>query len=66
MDQYNYGNKNAGDRAHYVNFNVGYIQDATRITLGFGRQRAGIFCVGGICRVVPASSGISLTLSTSF
>lgn len=66
MDQYNYGNENVDDRQHYVTANVGYIKDATRITLGYGRQRAGIFCVGGVCRVVPASSGLSLSITSSF
>lgn len=66
MDQYNYGNDNSKDRQHYVTANVGYIKDGTRITLGYGRQRAGIFCVGGVCRVVPASSGLSLSITSSF
>tara|TARA_Y100000782_G_scaffold115544_1_gene159862 strand:+ start:12803 stop:14422 length:1620 start_codon:yes stop_codon:yes gene_type:complete len=66
MDQYNYGNDNVDDRQHYLTANVGYIKDGTRITLGYGRQRAGIFCVGGVCRVVPASSGVTLSITSSF
>jgi len=66
MDQYNYGNDDADKRQHYVTANVGYISGGSRITLGYGRQRAGIFCVGGVCRVVPASSGMTLSITSSF
>ncbi len=66
QDQWNYGNDDSKKRLHYYVFNVGYIKDATRITLGYGRQRDGVFCVGGVCRQVPASNGISLTLTSSF
>jgi hypothetical protein len=65
-DQWNYGNKHVEDRLHYPSITVGYIHNASRITIGYGRQRAGIFCVGGICRNVPASNGVSLSLTTSF
>lgn len=66
MDQWNYGNKDADKRLHYPSITVGYMHNATRITLGYGRQRAGIFCVGGICRNVPASNGVSLSITSSF
>lgn len=66
IDQYNYGNEDIADRQHYVTANVGYIKGGTRVTLGYGRQRAGIFCVGGVCRVVPASSGVSLSITSTF
>jgi hypothetical protein len=65
-DQFNYGNDDAEYRYHYVNFQVGYIRNANRITLGYGKQRAGIFCAGGVCRYVPASNGISLSITSSF
>ena len=66
MDQYNYGNDVADHRIHYVNTNVGYYWGTNRIVIGYGKQRAGIFCVGGVCRFVPASNGFSLTLTSSF
>ncbi|KAB1063383.1 DUF6029 family protein [Salibacter halophilus] len=66
MDQYNYGNSDKEKRLHYPNVNVGYIQGPTRITLGYGRQREGIFCVGGVCRTVPASNGATLSVTTTF
>jgi hypothetical protein len=45
---------------------MGYTRQATRLALTFGRQAEGVICVGGVCRVVPASSGLSLTLTTNF
>lgn len=65
-DKYNYGNPIAENRDHYVTGSVGYIKDQTRIALSGGRQSQGLICVGGVCREVPASSGVSLTLTTSF
>ncbi|MBR4155230.1 MAG: hypothetical protein IKU01_00810 [Bacteroidales bacterium] len=65
-DKYNYGNPIAGNRDHYYTASVGYIKESTRITLTGGRQSEGMVCVGGVCRVVPASSGISLSITTSF
>jgi hypothetical protein len=66
LDQYNYGNYIKGDRLHYPNATIGFNKNANRITLGYGKQRAGIFCVGGICRQVPASNGVTLTVSSTF
>lgn len=65
-DQWNYGNPIVKDRIHYYTVNCGYVKDATRISITYGKQRAGIFCVGGVCRNVPASNGIALTISSSF
>lgn len=66
MDQYNYGNYDKDKRAHHPYVSVGYIQGATRVTANYGRQRAGLFCVGGICRPVPASNGLTLSVTHSF
>jgi hypothetical protein len=66
LNQYNLGNKNTNLRVHYPYFTFGYIKDANRISLGFGRQRAGLFCVGGVCRPVPASNGFSISITSSF
>jgi hypothetical protein len=66
LTQYNYGNPVEDMRLVYPTFTTGYIQNSTRITIGYGRQRAGIFCVGGICRNVPASNGLTLSVSSSF
>lgn len=66
MDQYNYGNHNKDLRLHYLIGSVGWIRDATRLTASYGRQRAGLFCVGGVCRFVPASNGLTLSFTQSF
>jgi hypothetical protein len=65
-DQYNYGNEYINERYHYYMANIGYMKNTNRITLSCGKQRAGIFCVGGVCRNVPASNGLLLTVSSSF
>jgi hypothetical protein len=66
IGQYNISNKDVSQRIFYPTGQVGYIHHATRVTLQYGRQRAGIFCVGGVCRTVPASNGVSLSITTSF
>ncbi len=64
-DQYNTGNTHHNS-AHYYNFSAGYVKGANRIQVGYGRQREGIVCVGGVCRFVPAASGFNFTLTSSF
>ena len=66
FDEYNYGNKKGVKRLHYFTVQGGYKKKGSTITIGYGRQRAGIFCVGGVCRNVPASNGITLALTSSF
>lgn len=66
QDQWNYGNQDHEMRLHYYNVSGGYNWNSTRVSLSYGRQREGVICVGGVCRYVPASSGFTLTLSTSF
>ncbi len=66
QDQYNYGNPNPDLRLHYLIGSVGWIKDATRLSINYGRQRAGLFCVGGVCRFVPASNGLTLSFTQSF
>lgn len=65
-DKYNYGNPIAENRDHYITGSFGYIKDQTRIAISGGRQSQGLVCVGGVCREVPASSGVQLTVTTSF
>jgi len=66
FNEYNYDNKNVAKRLHYFTVQGGYKNKGNTITLGYGRQRAGIYCVGGVCRNVPASNGISFALTSSF
>ena len=42
------------------------IKGSNRIEIGYGKKRAGIFCVGGVCKEVPSSNGFSLNISSSF
>jgi len=65
-DMYNYGNDYKAKQVHYYNIGGSYRKGATRIALNYGRQRGGLVCVGGVCRIVPESKGISLALSTTF
>lgn len=66
IDQYNYGNPHVAERAHYYSATAGYINKGNRFQLGYGRQRAGLLCIGGICRNVPASNGFTFTVTSSF
>jgi len=65
-DSYNYGNDVENDQIHFYNFGGSYSKGATRIALNYGRQRGGLSCVGGVCRFVPESNGLTVNLSTSF
>ena len=51
---------------HYYDFGASYVKGSSRFGLSYGRQRAGLLCVGGICRIVPASSGLSFSLTSTF
>ena len=63
QDMYNYGNP---DKPHYYSFSFGISKNTSRLSLTAGKQRAGLFCVGGVCREVPASNGFSISLTSSF
>lgn len=65
-DLYNYGNDHEERRIHYYNIGSSYRKGSSRIAINYGRQRGGLVCVGGVCRFVPESKGISLALSTTF
>ena len=66
IDQFNYGNAVAEKRAHYYSGSFGYTKNATRFIVGYGKQREGFLCVGGVCRLIPASYGLSLAISSTF
>jgi len=51
---------------NYYNISVGYTKGASRLQVGYGKQREGIICIGGVCRQVPASNGLTFSLTTSF
>ncbi|MBL0128467.1 MAG: hypothetical protein IPP83_13665 [Flavobacteriales bacterium] len=71
MDQFNYVTTSpeegvTPDRIHYPIGSVGYIRGGNRFQVNYGRQRAGIFCVGGVCRQVPAANGLTLSITSTF
>jgi hypothetical protein len=73
MLQNNFGNPtefaSSQDRIKAINYPIatcGYIRESTRFMVSYGRQRAGLFCVGGVCRFVPASNGLTLSFTHSF
>jgi hypothetical protein len=77
MDQFNYvttGNSfqyynkvdTTPERIHYPIGSFGYIRGGNRFQMNYGRQRAGIFCVGGVCRQVPAANGLTLSITSTF
>ncbi|MGY5351568.1 DUF6029 family protein [Wenyingzhuangia sp. IMCC45533] len=65
-DIYNFGNESAQDRIHYYNAGGSYTVNGHRFSLNYGRQRGGLICVGGVCRFVPESTGITANVIMSF
>lgn len=65
-DLYNYGNDDKSKRIHYYNVGSAFTYKTTRVAVSYGRQRGGIMCVGGICRIVPESAGLTLNITTNF
>jgi hypothetical protein len=66
MDQWNYGHPQEAFRLHYLLGSAGYIMGASRVMVTYGKQREGIFCIGGVCRPVPATNGLTVTFTSSF
>tara|TARA_B110000444_G_scaffold51106_1_gene47067 strand:- start:488 stop:2137 length:1650 start_codon:yes stop_codon:yes gene_type:complete len=66
QDMYNYGNEDASKKLHYINLNIGFIKGANRFEIGYGKKREGIFCVGGVCKLVPSSNGLNFNITSSF
>ncbi len=65
-DMYNYGNEEVSHRSHYYNLGGSYTKNSSRFALSYGRQRGGLLCVGGVCREVPAATGLTFNVTTSF
>lgn len=66
IDQYNYGHPDENLQLHYLLGSFGYTHNRSRFMFLFGKQREGILCVGGVCRPVPATNGLTLTFTHSF
>jgi hypothetical protein len=65
-DEVNYYSFDQKVPVHYFNTGFTYVKGGNRIAMSYGRVREGFLCVGGICRLVPASTGLSLTVSSTF
>jgi hypothetical protein len=65
QDIYNYGHPTPSRRLHYPIVSVIHFNGPTRFQIGYGRQQQGVFCVGGVCRVVPPSNGLSISITSS-
>lgn len=65
-DMYNYGNDNENHQIHFYSVGGSFTKGAARVAVNYGRQRGGVVCVGGVCRVVPESTGLSVDLSFAF
>ena len=77
IDMYNYGFDEDSNNIliaghidkfdiHFYNFGAAYRKGSTRIAVNYGRQRGGLVCAGGVCRFVPPSTGLGITLTKSF
>lgn len=62
-DSWNYGGEG---KLHYYNVGGSYTKGRTRLAINYGRQRGGLICVGGVCRLVPENTGFSMNLAVSF
>ena len=51
---------------HYYQALLTYNVGAHRIQAGYGRTREGINCSGGVCRVIPAQRGFTLSYNYNF
>lgn len=65
-DIYNYGNDDPELQLHYYSVGGSFTKGATRVAASYGRQRGGLVCVGGVCRMVPEATGFTLNLTTNF
>ena len=61
-DLYNSGQSHL----HYYMGTVSFMAKSHRVQLGYGRTRAGLNCVGGVCRYVPASKGLMVSYNYNF
>lgn len=64
-DMYNYGNDDKDQRIHYYNAGVSFTKGTTRVAASYGRQRGGLLCVGGVCRMVSEAAGLTIGITTS-
>lgn len=63
-DLYNYGTEK--ENIHYYNGGISFSYKGFRSSLSYGRNRGGLVCIGGICRMIPSYTGLNITLSLVF
>ena len=52
-------------KVHYYNGGISYTKSRTRLSVGYGRYKAGYICSGGVCRQIPAYTGANVSLVMS-
>ena len=68
-DNWNYralGYDGEDSQTHYYSLGGSYTKGTSRVSMNYGRQRGGLICVGGVCRFVPESNGVSATVNIAF
>lgn len=65
-DEVNYRNFSFGKVMYYPNIGSAFSYKSHRLSVAYGRQREGLLCIGGICRLTPAYTGFSASLTSSF
>ena len=60
-DMINYQSK----KINYYNMGVAVSRGGQRLQLSAGQQRAGLICVGGICRFVPSYTGFTVNYTVN-
>ena len=53
-------------KINYYNGGFAYTKSRTRLSISYGRYKAGYICSGGVCRQIPAYTGLNFALTTSF
>ena len=61
-DLIDYQNK----KINYYNVGAAFNKNAFRILINVSRQRAGLICVGGLCRFSPSFTGLNASISYNF
>ncbi len=63
-DMYNHGNEE--EKSHYYSGGASFTHASFRTSLSYGRYREGIICSGGVCRNIPAYTGLNLSVTVNF
>lgn len=54
------------NKVHYLQGLVTFTQKSHRLSVGYGKTRAGYNCSGGVCRYVPAQKGVTASYTYNF